>query len=121
MADQDDILVTQNLANIVAGNVGVQFSPATLTAAAAGRVQWLEGCVTRMLYNTSGRDLDGVQISGDHPGWVAASNLNEFKERFEEAACCGHGVAFCVTDEGKRIVMLHVYPCKCTCERKEDH
>ena len=58
-------------------------------------------------------------IDGPHPGTVTASNLEDFRERLEEAACCGHGVAFCVREDNT-IVMLHVIPCKCTCGKQHD-
>lgn len=120
MADDDKqkIELTPNFVNIVAGNPGATFTVGQLVAAAQGRTGWFDGCVERLYYLTKGSDLDGVQIVGAFPGYIAASNLNDFRERFEEASCCGQRVAFCVTHDN-RIVMLHVYRCDCRCDKHD--
>ena len=115
-----EITLTPNLANIVAGNIGATLSVSSLVSASSGRIRWFDGCITRLFYLNDGKDLDFIVISGAHPGSVNATNLKDFRERLEEAACCGHRVAFCVLDDNT-INMLHVYPCQCTCKGTDGH
>lgn len=112
-----EITLTPDFINIVAGNPNVSFSVGTLIAASEGRIGWFDGCITRLYYQDNGDDLRLVEISGAHPGFITATNLNDFRERLAEAACCGHRVTFCVTSDNK-MVMLNVYPCDCKCEER---
>lgn len=119
MADEKKVTIDPQFVQIVAGCQGATVATSTLIAAAQGKTRWFQGCITRLYYGDDGKDLDFIAIDGPSPGQANPSNLKDFRERLEEAACCGHEVSFTVR-ENNTMFMLNVRPCKCKCD-KQDH
>ena len=106
---RDTIVLTDDVVAVVAGNPGLDISITDLTTA-----KLKGGCIRYMRYGDSAQDLDMVVFdNGDKITDAEVGNLKDFRENFECAAKEGMGVTFCVI--GKRISMVNLYPCLCTC------
>lgn len=116
---------TPNAVRVLAGNPGLQFSSAQLGAISAGTlvlrpIDVKGGCIKHLRYQNGDEDL--VQITFDDGTVVNTStvaNLNDFRRRLQEAANYGHGVTFCVNTEEREMFMLNIFPCRCTCDKRD--
>ena len=131
---QDDRRVTAspNVINVIAGNPGLSFSPAQLQAIDLGRIVLVPpttqgGCIKHLRYQKSDKDLqqvtfdDGTFVTSlptSSPKGTQVLNLADFRERLQEAANFGHGVSFCVNKDKKTMFMLNIFPCRCTCDKR---
>ena len=118
MSDQmDSIQFTDSLIDVVAGNPGLTISAADFSSVARGDTVLTGGCIRYMRYGSSAEDLD--QVAFDN-GFVLteaeAANLKDFRENFECAAKFGMGATFCWNRRDRKIFMVNLYPCLCTCE-----
>ena len=123
MANNDQIpvdqvvVINQDLINLVSLNPGVPITVGSLINPST--IEVIDGCITRLMYQNDGNDLYFVQINGSKIISKAdVSNLDDFRERLQEAANYGHGVTFCLDRTNKRIFMLHIIPCRCTCDKQ---
>ncbi|NIR47458.1 MAG: hypothetical protein GWN55_01705 [Phycisphaerae bacterium] len=123
---QNQITATPGVINVIAGNPGLTFSPAQLNAINRGTLVlsnptgFQPRCITHLRYQEKDEDLQ--QITFDDGTVFTNSditNINDFRERLQEAANFGHGVTFCVDKDKKRMFMLNIFPCKCLCKRDE--
>lgn len=125
-----DLSASNNAINVIGGNPGFTFSADDLQAIAAGTlvlanppgfsgINFQPKCITALRYQNNDQDL--VRIAFDD-GTVYTSaeitNLNDFQERFQEAANFGHGCTFCVRADGT-MFMLNIFPCRCQCEKND--
>ena len=121
MADQSQLTATPNVISVIAGNPGLSFSAAQVSAIGAGTIVLTPvspKCITHLRYQENDKDLQ--QVSFDDGSYVTnadITNLNDFRERLQEAANFGHGVTFCEDKTKKRMFMLNIYPCKCLCKK----
>ncbi|GJL63565.1 MAG: hypothetical protein NPIRA04_22190 [Nitrospirales bacterium] len=125
MADQ--LTATQNTINVIAGNKGLNFNAAQLKALNAGILvlnsptDFKPKCITHLRYQNDDKDLQQITLDdGTFFTNTTVTNLNEFRETLRDAACCGHGITFCLDREEKRMFMLNVYPCKCKCRDRDN-
>ena len=130
-SDNVQLTVTQSAIDVIRANPGLTFSAADIRAINAGtlvlvpgsvvgpsgQTQFPSGCITSLRFE-SDKELTMVEIDGKPYTTATIANLNDFRETFKEAACCGHGVSFCLFTDQKRMSMLNVYPCKCTCDKR---
>lgn len=135
MAQQKNLLTASpNAIRVIGGNPGLDFSADQIRAINAGTLvlvgpgttpvpvppQLRGGCINALRYGKSDTDL--VRIAFDS-GFVLdlgnATNLNDFRERFQEAANFGHGVSLCHDTTNRRIFMVNIYPCDCTCDKEQ--
>lgn len=118
------LTITQDVINVVAGNPGLTLNDNQVQALLDGRLGFSTPvlrpkgrCIKSLRYQTGDHDL--VYISFDDGTSYTTNdlkNLNEFRERLQEAANFGHGVTFCIVDG--QMVMLNIFPCGCDCEDK---
>ena len=127
MADQTLLVASPNAINVIAGNPGLAFTAAQVTAISTGvlvlsnPLGFQPQCITHLRYQDSDKDLQQITLSnGTVYTNTDITNLKDFRERLQEAANFGHGVTFCVDTREKRMVMLNIYPCKCTCPCKKE-
>lgn len=114
MADQR--LDTTNLAAVLATNPGLAVTQAGLSGIIAGTIRAHGGCIKVLRYGDSSKDLDYVLFdSGDSLSSGVATNLNDFAQVLLEAANHGHRVTYCQDTAGRRIFMVNLWPCGCTC------
>ena len=112
--------INQNLINVISSNPGVPLTAGTFTAIARGTIVAHSGCIVRLLYQNDDNDLIFLRLdSGDTVSSGTATNLNDFRNRLQEAANFGHKVVYCLDTKGNKIFMLHIIPCECTCEKRE--
>ncbi|MGH9157287.1 MAG: hypothetical protein ACRD1K_15945 [Acidimicrobiales bacterium] len=124
----DQLLASPSAIAVIAGNPGLVFdavavraiSAGTLVLAPSGQVR----CITSLRYQKDSKDLvfvafdDGTYAS---TGPAAApnqtvKNLNDFRDRFQEAANFGHGVSYCLDTTTGTMTMLNIFPCRCKCK-----
>ena len=118
-ADDKAVTFTQDLIDVVVNNPGLTMSIGDLQIAERGEIKMPRGCIKELRFGNKDNDL--VQVIWES-GYVLktsnASNLNDFRETFKEAACCGHGISACHFINAKRISMVNLTPCQCKCDRK---
>ena len=112
------VTINPALVRLVTANPGARLPAGGLVAVATGIADWYQGCIEALYYFSKGSDLDSIRIKG-HPT-IAPANLNDFREKFEQAACCGQEVGFGVRKNDNKIQMLWVYPCKCCRDHNPD-
>ena len=139
MAQQkDQFAATPNAINIFSLNPGLNFTADQLQAINAGTLVVVGpaigrtgavlkrfGCIKSLRYQENDEDL--VYVEFDSGAVLAvpptfpgnAANLNDFRKVFEEAACCGYGVSACQDTQKRRIFMVNVLPCECTCDKRD--
>ena len=124
MADQTALTATPNVINVIAGNPGLSFNQTQLRAITAGTLvlsnpaDFQPNCITHLRYQENDKDLQQITLDNGTAFTNAdITNLNDFRERLQEAANNGHGVTFCIDREKKRMFMLNIFPCKCLCKR----
>lgn len=127
MADQTLFVASPSAVNVIAGNPGLGFTAAQLTAINAGTLVlsnplgFEPQCITHLRYQNGDDDLVQITLSNGAVYTNAdINNLKDFRQRLQEAANFGHGVTFCVDTREKRMFMLNIYPCKCKCPCKKD-
>lgn len=80
------------------------------------------GCIATLRYKDGDQDLERVEfdngdvLGGPHTYPQNCNNLNDFRERLQEAANFGFGVTGCLDTTKKRLFMLNLYPCRCKCK-----
>ena len=126
----NDFIASPDAVAVLAGNPGLQFTRADIQAIAAGTLTLVplpgvaRGCITSLRYGKGSDDLTFVFLdngryytTGPAPAPnETVKNLNDFREVFAQAACCGHGVSFCVNTATDTMSMLNVFPCRCQCK-----
>lgn len=130
--DKVQLTATPNAIRVIAANPGLTFSASDIRALntgnlvlvpsgaiSPGTVTSVSGCITYLQFLNGDDDLNLVGIDGVFYTQGQITNLNDFRETFKEAACCGHGVSFCWYKEEKRMTMLNLEPCKCTCDKRD--
>ncbi len=125
-ADQNVFTATPAAINIFAGNPGLSFNTAQLRAINAGTLilsnsfNFQPNCITHLRYQENDKDLQQITLdNGTVYTNADITNLNDFRERLQEAANFGHGVTFCVDKDKKRMFMLNIFPCKCLCKNRD--
>ena len=123
---KNQLTASQNAINVIAGNPGLSFSTAQIQAINTGTLvlsnpRGIQAkCITHLRYQENDHDLQQVTLDdGSVFTTGTITNLNDFRERFQEAANFGHGVTFCVNTEEKRMFMLNIFPCKCKCRKRK--
>ena len=119
MPDDNSVTVNKNLIQLLSNNPATPLTPANFQAAAKGDLVAVSGCIERLMYLKDGNDLFFVTVGGTTVPASQATNLNDFRDRLQEAANFGHGVVFCWFKGERRINMLHVIPCQCTCDKRD--
>jgi len=126
MADQNVFTATPVAINVIAGNPGLSFNQAQLRAINAGTLvlsnpfNFQPNCITHLRYQENDKDLQQITLdNGTVYTNADITNLNDFRERLQEAANFGHGVTFCVDKDKKRMFMLNIFPCKCQCKNRD--
>jgi hypothetical protein len=124
---KDQFTATPSAVRVIAGNPGLSFSPAQLAAISVGTlvlsnpVDIRAKCITHLRYQDNDKDLQQITLDdGSVFTTATVTNLNDFRERLQEAANFGHGITFCHDTREKRMFMLNIYPCKCRC-KEDDH
>ncbi|MGH9165685.1 MAG: hypothetical protein ACRDZW_09265 [Acidimicrobiales bacterium] len=135
MAPNDSFVANANAIGVIAGNPGLQFDRAALNAIAAGTLvlappftfgSSASGCIQSLRYGKSSDDLTFVFLDNGNyyttqgggaaaPGF-AVKNLNDFRDRFQEALEFGLGVSFCLDTATGTMFMLNLFPCRCKCK-----
>ena len=142
MADHDPqsaaAPATANAFNVIRANHGLTFTPDQIRSMNAGTFVLIGpgntlgnpgfgtggslqdyGCIKMLRYGESDTDLVQVDFdSGDILSTSTASNLNDFRLTFKDAACCGHGITACLDETARHLSMVNVYPCECTCDKR---
>ncbi|MCI0560260.1 MAG: hypothetical protein MN733_17375 [Nitrososphaera sp.] len=121
----NQLTATPGVINVIAGNPGLTFSAAQLSAIARGVLGlsnptgFQPQCITHLRYQEKDQDLQQITLDGG-TAYTAADivNLNDFRERLQEAANFGHGITFCINTEEKKMFMLNIFPCKCLCKKE---
>ncbi len=108
--DVTKVLLNSAVLDIYTQNPGLSIS----IADALNFVFKNAGCIRCMRYNTNSDELVYVQF--DTVVITNVDALKKFKETFECAAKYGMGVTYCESTDGKRIVMVNLYPCRCKCK-----
>lgn len=107
---------TTNLANVLVTNPGLVISRAALDGLIVGSIRAHGGCIQVLRYGDNSRDLDYVSFdSGDSLSSATTTNLSEFASAFQEAANHGLRVTYCQDVNAKRIFMVNLWPCGCSC------
>ena len=115
MADKT-ITVTSNLINVLAANPGITLTQSQFGSVTSGDTELIGGCIRRLYYLNNGEDLDIVFFdNGTRITEAQARNLKEFRELFECAAKHGMGATMCWDRSERRIYMVNLYPCLCSC------
>ncbi len=113
--DPTTVVLTPSLIAVAAGNPGLSLSISDLATN-----DLKGGCIRRLLYGTSDKDLDFVIFdNGDVLTSGTNTNLKYFSENFECAAKFGMGLTVCVNRETGTLRMVNLYPCLCTCPPEE--
>ena len=127
MADQSLFVASPGAINVIAGNPGLAFNAAQLSAISTGvlvlsnPLGFQPQCITHLRYQDNDKDLQQISLSNGTVYTNAdITNLKDFRERLQEAANFGHGVTFCVDTREKRMFMLNIFPCKCNCSGKKE-
>lgn len=77
------------------------------------------GCIRYLRYGDNDNDLVQVEFdSGEVLNLSNCANLNDFRQRLQEAANFGFGVTACLDKKKKRLFMLNLYPCQCKCDTR---
>lgn len=113
----DTFVVNQNVIDVLSNNPSLTLSRSQLRSIVLGTTVWKRGCVKALRYQEDSKDLHTVQLGSHIFHGGNASNLKDFREVFEQAACCGFEVGLCHVND-KEINMVWVYPCKCTCDKQ---
>ena len=74
------------------------------------------GCISQLRYQKNGNDLERIVVGGTTYDISQVKNLNDFRDRLQEAANHGHEVSFCFYSRDKKMTMLNIYPCGCKCK-----
>lgn len=139
--DTKQFTASDNATAIFRLNPGLNFSAADLRAIQAGTLVPVGpgtivtppgtgpvknfGCIEELRYGDSDKDLVRVKFdSGDvlaAPGTFPGNcnNLNDFRERLQEAADFGFGVTGCLNTTTRKLSMLNLIACRCKCDRKD--
>ena len=113
--DIDKLNLSSSTIDVLLQNPGLN-----LTLADASLFDFEGGCIRFLRYGTNSEDLDIVQfdngnriLSSETPG------LKDFRESFECAAKNGMAATYCISKDRKRITMVNLYPCLCSCSPEE--
>ena len=105
------IVLSSTTIDVLTQNPGLN-----MTLTDASRFDLEGGCIRLLRYGDDSSDLDYVLFdngnslsSGQTPG------LKGFRESFECAAKHGMAVTYCITKDRKKIRMVNLYPCLCSC------
>ena len=115
--DTAALAFSPSAANLLANNANVRFSVSQLQAIARGHWDWKRGCIKRLMYGSNDKDLD--YIEWDDGTYFTAANLKDFRQNFETALEFNHAVGFCYNNQTRKIRMLWIYRCGCTCGHKD--
>ena len=117
-----ELTVTPSVINVFTESLGSTFTADQLRAIADGTILSLiapTGCITALSYEENGQDLSAITFDGGLSiSTTQAENLNDFRERLQEAANFGHGVTLILDSVNKKILRLNIFPCTCLCEKK---
>lgn len=137
---KDSLTLTPNALNVLAANPGITFSRDDLDAAQRGELvlvgagptvqipgglvfpvpgSRLAGCIDSLVYGNGSNDLTNATIGGVHYSTATVVNLNEFREVLQDAANFGHRVLACLNTVTRRMSMLWIFPCDCTCDKRD--
>ena len=79
----------------------------------------ISGCVKELVYLSGSNDLFSVKLdTGVITTVEIATNLNDFRDRLQEAANFGHAVKYFFDGAAAKISRLSIFPCLCTCEKR---
>ena len=105
---------------------GLNFSLAQVRDVFAGTLKvQTKACLRSLRYGQNDKDLKRIAFDGKcynttgFAGCVKIVNLNDFRERLQEAANFGHGVSFCYSTSTGKMFMLNIFPCACPCDKKD--
>ncbi len=125
--DSNQLTATPNVVNVIAGNPGLSFSASQVKAINTGTLVlsnprgFEPRCITHLRYQNGDEDLQQITLDdGSIFTNAVVTNLNNFRERLQEAANFGHGITFCHDKENKKMFMLNIFPCKCLCEKADN-
>ena len=117
MASDNGLTMTGNVFSVLTQNPGVTFTAAQLKLVQRNQIIIKQGCVDRLVYNRSSDELTYVEL--DQTGGISPVNVNDFRSIFERAVDHGHRLLFCYNEETREMVMPHVFPCRCTCDKRD--
>ena len=101
-------------------DVFVQNPGLNLTLGDAAQFTVEGGCICFLRYGSNSDDLDYVRFdNGNFISSSQTSNLKDFRENFECAAKYGMAATYCISTDRKRIRMVNLYPCMCSCAPEE--
>jgi hypothetical protein len=117
------LAVTLENLGVLQQNVGRVLNPEDIKDILEGKFHLLPAsCVSALSYGADGQ-LETVTIGGitctsfeikDDPNVVI--NLQDFQERFQEAANFGYSVSVLINHKDKNIVRISLFPCVCQCK-----
>lgn len=116
MADNiNSFVLSSSVVDVLVGNPGLN-----LTLGDAAQFELEGGCIRLMRYEKNSEDLTYILFkNGNVLSSGPTSNLKDFRETFECAAKNGMGVTYCISKDRKRIRMVNLYPCLCSCGPEE--
>ncbi len=116
MADDiNKLVLNSNAIDVLLQNPGLNL---TLGDAASFKLEG--GCIRLLRYNANSEDL--VYVMFDNGNVIHSSqtpDLKDFRESFECAAKYGMAVTYCISNDRKQIIMVNLYPCRCSCYHEE--
>lgn len=112
----DQLIDTRNLAAVLATNPGLLVTQVDLAAIISGDIFSDAGCIKVLRYGKNSKDVEYVEFdSGKSLDSSAITNLSDFAQVFQDAANHGLRVTYCRYKAAKRISMVNLWPCGCTC------
>ena len=79
------------------------------------------GCIETLRYGNGDTDLVRVEFDSGEvlTKFGNCVNLDDFRARLQEAANFGHGLNGCLDTATKKLSMLNISPCECTCDERK--
>jgi hypothetical protein len=123
--NSSQLAVTLENLEVLQQNVGRVLNPEDIQDILEGKFHLLPAaCISALSYRADGQ-LETITIGSitctrfeikDDPNVVI--NLQDFQERFQEAANFGYSVSVLINHEDKKIVRMSLFPCSCQCDEK---
>ncbi len=117
MIDQRTITLNQNLIDVSSQNLNLVVTLDQFNDIVLGNIAVKRGCISELRYE-SNNNLTHIILKNPSESFGTSDivNMNDFQERFQDAANFGHEVSFCLNVVTKKMSMLNLRPCKCLCK-----
>ncbi|GJL51843.1 hypothetical protein [Candidatus Nitrospira salsa] len=115
MAIDNQLTISSSTIDVLTQNPGLN-----LTLGDAANFTLEGGCIRLMRYEENSEDLNYILFdNGNSLRSSQTPGLKDFRQSFECAAKHGMAVTYCISTDRKKIRMVNLYPCLCSCGSKE--